>query len=58
MSIETLDPVRELNRLTGEALKRGEDLEGLEGRRQPPAVAFVVMALARGVWIGGCLDCS
>ncbi|HEX4306011.1 MAG TPA: ABC transporter ATP-binding protein [Solirubrobacterales bacterium] len=33
VSIETLDPVRELNRLTGEALKRGEELEGLEVTR-------------------------
>jgi ABC-2 type transport system ATP-binding protein len=33
VSIETLDPVRELNRLTGEALERGEDLEGLEVTR-------------------------
>jgi ABC-2 type transport system ATP-binding protein len=33
VSIETLDPVRELHRLTTEALERGEDLEGLEVRR-------------------------
>ena len=33
VTIETLDPVRELNRLTGEALKRGEELDGLEVTR-------------------------
>jgi ABC-2 type transport system ATP-binding protein len=33
ISIETLDPVRELNRLTADAMKRGEDLEGLEVTR-------------------------
>ena len=33
VSIETLDPVRELNRLTADAMKRGEDLEGLEVTR-------------------------
>jgi ABC-2 type transport system ATP-binding protein len=33
VSIETLDPVRELNRLTAAALERGEDLEGLEVTR-------------------------
>jgi ABC-2 type transport system ATP-binding protein len=33
ISIETLDPVRELNRLTAAALERGEDLEGLEVTR-------------------------
>jgi ABC-2 type transport system ATP-binding protein len=33
VTIETVDPVRELNRLTGEALKRGEELEGLEVTR-------------------------
>jgi ABC-2 type transport system ATP-binding protein len=33
VSIETLDPVRELNRLTADALERGEDLEGLEVTR-------------------------
>jgi ABC-2 type transport system ATP-binding protein len=33
VTIETLDPVRELNRLTGEALERGEELDGLEVTR-------------------------
>src|ERR1700744_2693508 len=33
VSIETVDPVRELNRLTTEALARGEELEGLEVTR-------------------------
>jgi ABC-2 type transport system ATP-binding protein len=33
VSIETLDPVRELNRLTADAMARGEDLEGLEVTR-------------------------
>jgi ABC-2 type transport system ATP-binding protein len=33
VTIETVDPVRELNRLTTEALKRGEDLEALEVTR-------------------------
>jgi ABC-2 type transport system ATP-binding protein len=33
VTIETLDPVRELNRLTTEALQRGDDLDGLEVRR-------------------------
>jgi ABC-2 type transport system ATP-binding protein len=33
VTIETLDPVRELNRLTTEALKQGEELDGLEVRR-------------------------
>jgi ABC-2 type transport system ATP-binding protein len=33
VSIETLDPVRELNRLTAAAMERGEDLEGLEVTR-------------------------
>jgi ABC-2 type transport system ATP-binding protein len=33
VTIETLDPVRELNRLTGEALKNGEELEALEVTR-------------------------
>lgn len=33
VSIETLDPVRELNRLTEGALERGEELEGLEVTR-------------------------
>jgi ABC-2 type transport system ATP-binding protein len=33
VSIETLDPVRELNRLTAGALERGEELEGLEVTR-------------------------
>jgi ABC-2 type transport system ATP-binding protein len=33
VSIETLDPVRELNRLTAAALERGEELEGLEVTR-------------------------
>jgi ABC-2 type transport system ATP-binding protein len=33
VSIETLDPVRELNRLTADAMERGEDLEGLEVTR-------------------------
>src|ERR1700754_2063467 len=33
VTIETLDPVRELNRLTGEALKNGEELDGLEVTR-------------------------
>jgi ABC-2 type transport system ATP-binding protein len=33
VSIETLDPVRELNRLTAVALERGEELEGLEVTR-------------------------
>ncbi|HJZ37392.1 MAG TPA: ABC transporter ATP-binding protein [Solirubrobacterales bacterium] len=33
VSIETLDPVRELNRITADAMKRGEDLEGLEVTR-------------------------
>jgi ABC-2 type transport system ATP-binding protein len=33
ISIETLDPVRELNRLTADAMERGEDLEGLEVTR-------------------------
>jgi ABC-2 type transport system ATP-binding protein len=33
VSIETFDPVRELNRLTAEALARGEDLDGLEVTR-------------------------
>jgi ABC-2 type transport system ATP-binding protein len=33
VSIETFDPVRELNRLTSDALKRGEDLDGLEVTR-------------------------
>jgi ABC-2 type transport system ATP-binding protein len=33
VTIETLDPVRELNRLTASALERGEELEGLEVTR-------------------------
>jgi ABC-2 type transport system ATP-binding protein len=33
ISIETLDPVRELNRLTADAMERGEELEGLEVTR-------------------------
>jgi ABC-2 type transport system ATP-binding protein len=33
VSIETVDPVRDLNRLTTEALERGEDLDGLEVTR-------------------------
>jgi ABC-2 type transport system ATP-binding protein len=33
VSIETLDPVRELNRLTAAAMERGEDLDGLEVTR-------------------------
>jgi ABC-2 type transport system ATP-binding protein len=33
ITIETLDPVRELNRLTAGALERGEELEGLEVTR-------------------------
>src|SRR6201999_2638481 len=33
VSIETLDPVRELNRLTADAMERGEELEGLEVTR-------------------------
>jgi ABC-2 type transport system ATP-binding protein len=33
VSIETMDPVRELNRLTGAALERGEELDGLEVTR-------------------------
>jgi ABC-2 type transport system ATP-binding protein len=33
VTIETVDPVRELNRLTGEALKNGEELDGLEVTR-------------------------
>ena len=33
VTIETLDPVRELNRLTAAALERGEELEGLEVTR-------------------------
>jgi ABC-2 type transport system ATP-binding protein len=33
VSIETLDPVRELNRITAAALERGEELEGLEVTR-------------------------
>ncbi len=33
VTIETLDPVRELNRLTAGALERGEELEGLEVTR-------------------------
>jgi ABC-2 type transport system ATP-binding protein len=33
VSIETLDPVRELNRITADAMERGEDLEGLEVTR-------------------------
>jgi ABC-2 type transport system ATP-binding protein len=33
VTIETVDPVRELNRLTGEALERGEELDGLEVTR-------------------------
>src|SRR6185312_11272350 len=33
VTIETLDPVRELNRLTTEAMKQGEDLEALEVTR-------------------------
>jgi ABC-2 type transport system ATP-binding protein len=33
VSIETVDPVRELNRLTTAALERGEELDGLEVTR-------------------------
>jgi ABC-2 type transport system ATP-binding protein len=33
VSIETFDPVRELNRLTSAAMERGEELEGLEVTR-------------------------
>ncbi|HVW46705.1 MAG TPA: ABC transporter ATP-binding protein [Solirubrobacterales bacterium] len=33
VTIETLDPVRELNRLTAAALERGEELDGLEVTR-------------------------
>jgi ABC-2 type transport system ATP-binding protein len=33
VSIETMDPVRELNHLTGAALERGEELDGLEVTR-------------------------
>src|ERR1700759_4512601 len=33
VSIETLDPVRELNRITADAMERGEELEGLEVTR-------------------------
>ncbi|MBS1888369.1 MAG: ABC transporter ATP-binding protein [Actinobacteria bacterium] len=43
VSIETVDPVRELNRLTGEALARGEDLEGLEVTR--PSLEDVYLSL-------------
>jgi ABC-2 type transport system ATP-binding protein len=49
VSIETLDPVRELNRLTGEALANGEELEGLEVTR--PSLEDVYLDLtetARG----------
>jgi ABC-2 type transport system ATP-binding protein len=43
ITIETLDPVRELNRLTAEALKRGEDLDRLEVTR--PSLEDVYLEL-------------
>ena len=45
VTIETLDPVRELNRLTGEALKQGEDLEALEVTR--PSLEDVYLDLTQ-----------
>jgi ABC-2 type transport system ATP-binding protein len=45
VSIETFDPVRELNRLTGEALVNGEELEGLEVTR--PSLEDVYLDLTR-----------
>ena len=45
VSIETLDPVRELNRLTGEALANGEELDGLEVTR--PSLEDVYLDLTR-----------
>jgi ABC-2 type transport system ATP-binding protein len=47
VSIETFDPVRELNRLTSEALKRGEELEGLEVTR--PSLEDVYLDLTSTV---------
>jgi ABC-2 type transport system ATP-binding protein len=46
VSIETLDPVRELNRLTAAAMERGEDLEGLEVTR--PSLEDVYLDLTAG----------
>jgi ABC-2 type transport system ATP-binding protein len=45
VTIETLDPVRELNRLTGEALERGEELDGLEVTR--PSLEDVYLDLTQ-----------
>jgi ABC-2 type transport system ATP-binding protein len=45
VSIETLDPVRELNRLTAAAMERGEDLEGLEVTR--PSLEDVYLDLTQ-----------
>jgi ABC-2 type transport system ATP-binding protein len=47
VSIETFDPVRELNRLTAEALARGEDLDGLEVTR--PSLEDVYLDLTSTV---------
>jgi ABC-2 type transport system ATP-binding protein len=47
VTIETLDPVRELNRLTAEALKQGEDLEALEVTR--PSLEDVYLDLTSTV---------
>jgi ABC-2 type transport system ATP-binding protein len=47
VSIETVDPVRELNRLTGEALKNGEELDGLEVTR--PSLEDVYLDLTETV---------
>jgi ABC-2 type transport system ATP-binding protein len=45
VTTETLDPVRELNRLTGEALERGEELDGLEVTR--PSLEDVYLDLTQ-----------
>jgi ABC-2 type transport system ATP-binding protein len=47
VTIETLDPVRELNRLTGAALERGEELDELEVTR--PSLEDVYLDLTETV---------
>jgi ABC-2 type transport system ATP-binding protein len=47
VSIETVDPVRELNRLTGAALANGEELDGLEVTR--PSLEDVYLDLTETV---------
>jgi ABC-2 type transport system ATP-binding protein len=46
VSVETVTPVRTLNKLTGEALEQGIELEGLEVRR--PSLEDVYLELTQG----------